>query len=66
MAMSIAHNRERQSFDLLLKKIKCSTVISIQGPRQCGKSFLAREILAEKISNTTFVSFDQKLVRSFA
>lgn len=41
-------------------------MVPIQGPRQCDKSFLAKEILIEKISKAAFVTFDQKLARSFA
>lgn len=64
--MSIAHRRDRQGLGVLLKKLKFAPVVSIQGPRQCGKSYLAREILTEKIKNTYFVSLDQKIQRSFA
>lgn len=47
--MTIAHKRDRQAINLLLKKLKFSAIVSIQGPRQSGKSYLARELLTEKL-----------------
>ncbi len=64
--MTIAHKRERQSLHLLLKKLKFSPIVSIQGPRQCGKSFLARELLPARLSHSKYQNLDQKTVRDFA
>jgi len=60
------HARARHALPLLLKKLRFSRVVSIQGARQTGKSFLAREILAKTLKSSEFVSFDQSLPRSFA
>ena len=51
---------------LLLRKIKFSPIVSIQGPRQCGKSFLAKDILLEKLKNAEYVTLDLKSHRDFA
>jgi predicted AAA+ superfamily ATPase len=39
------HSRKRHALAILKKKLKFSRVATIQGARQCGKSFLARELL---------------------
>ena len=60
------HSRQRHAQPLLLKKIGFARVVSIQGARQTGKSYLARELLAKSLKKSQFVSFDQTLPRSFA
>ena len=64
--MAIAHVRQRQALPLLLKKIKFSPIVSIQGPRQCGKSFLAKDLLMEKLKKADYVTLDLKSHRDFA
>ncbi len=64
--MAIAHVRPRFALDLLAKKTTFSPVVSIQGPRQCGKSFLARELLPSRLKNTLYFSLDKKEIRHFA
>lgn len=64
--MSIAHERQRQITAIFLKKLKFSPVISIQGPRQCGKSYFARNLIEKKLKNIQYYTFDQKETRSFA
>lgn len=64
--MAIAHERRRQILQILIKKTKFSPIVSIQGPRQCGKSYLARNILPKSIPKMTYQSLDQQNVRTFA
>lgn len=53
------HSRPRQVQSSLLKKLKFSRVVSIQGARQTGKSFLAREILPAHLPNCKFLTLDR-------
>jgi predicted AAA+ superfamily ATPase len=64
--MAIAHERQRQILQILIKKTRFSPIVSIQGPRQCGKSYLARNILPKRIPKLTYHSLDQQNVRTFA
>jgi predicted AAA+ superfamily ATPase len=64
--MTTAHERKRQGLNLLLKKIKFSPIVSIQGPRQCGKSYLARHLLTQQIKNSEYKSLDRNETREFA
>lgn len=64
--MSLAHERARQAMDLLLKKIKFSPIVSIQGPRQCGKSYLASKLLPKELSSTDFKTLDARDTRQLA
>ncbi|MGK5090225.1 AAA family ATPase [Bdellovibrionota bacterium FG-2] len=54
------HERPRAALDLLLKRLKFTPVVAIQGARQTGKSFLAREILTKKVSHSSYVSLDDQ------
>ena len=60
------HLRERFILKTIESKLKFSPVFSLQGARQTGKSYLARDIISKRIKNSTYVTFDQKSVRSFA
>lgn len=60
------HARNRHIVTLLLKKLKFTPVVTIQGPRQSGKSFLAREILPNYLGGMSYVTFDDKSHRDFA
>ena len=63
------HARKRHSLNLLLKKLAFSPVVSIQGARQTGKSFLARTILPDVLpekSDPKYLSFDTQATRDFA
>jgi predicted AAA+ superfamily ATPase len=60
------HPRIRHATPLLLKKLKFSPVVAIQGARQTGKSFLARELLSEKLNELEYVSLDRRQDREFA
>ena len=64
--MPIAHEHARQALSLLLKKVKFSPIISIQGPRQCGKSYLASKLLPKKLSSTEFKTLDARENRKLA
>ena len=64
--MSLAHERLRHSMPLLLKKINFSPIVSIQGPRQCGKSYLVRHLLVKKLPNCSYKSLDRHDLRVFA
>lgn len=64
--MGIAHKRDRQALAWFLKKLNFSPVVSIQGPRQSGKSFFARELVSQEITSARYFSLDQKQLRDFA
>ncbi len=46
---SVAHKRTRDVSNILNKKLKLSPVVTIQGARQTGKSFLVRELLKKEL-----------------
>ena len=60
------HARKRIALQSLLKRLKFTPVVAIQGARQTGKSFLAREILSEKLSNILYVTLDDISKRDLA
>lgn len=60
------HLRERHCLKNAQKKLRFSPVITIQGPRQCGKSVFVREILAKSCLGLEYVTFDQKSLRDIA
>lgn len=63
------HSRKRHALASLLKKISFSPVVSIQGARQTGKSFLARDILPgslPKKRDPKYLSFDAQGTKDFA
>ncbi len=64
--MTLAHQRKRHILSVFLKKMKFSPVVSIQGPRQCGKSYFARELLPHSIKEAKYFSLDKKELRTFA
>lgn len=59
------HIRQRYALDLLLKKLKFSPVVLIQGPRQTGKSFLVKKLIPEKIK-TVYKTLDIAATKNFA
>lgn len=59
------HIRPRYALELLLKKIKFSPVVLIQGPRQTGKSFLVKNLLPDKIKKE-YRTLDLASVKMFA
>jgi hypothetical protein len=60
------HGRPRLATELLLKRLRFTPVVAIQGARQTGKSFLAREILGKKVPHSTYVSLDDKSKQALA
>ncbi|QQR79703.1 MAG: ATP-binding protein [Deltaproteobacteria bacterium] len=63
------HSRKRHVLNLLLKKLSFSPIVSIQGPRQSGKSFLVRELLPKSLSKKSeskYMSFDAQAIKDFA
>lgn len=60
------HARSRAVLNRLLKKLKLFPVVAIQGARQTGKSFLARQLLKEAIPSSKYLTFDQLAVKAEA
>lgn len=60
------HTRNRHGLKVVLKKLKFSRVVAIQGARQTGKSFLIRELLATELPLLVYQTFDKSMVRRFA
>lgn len=55
----MAHQRDRLALQKLLKRLKFSPIVALQGARQTGKSVLARELLQNEVKNTKYVTLDQ-------
>lgn len=60
------HSRVRLALPRLQKKLAFSPVVAIQGARQTGKSFLARELVRNLVPDAKYVSFDQLSSRQAA
>jgi predicted AAA+ superfamily ATPase len=60
------HPRYRFAIEQILKKLKFSRVVSIQGARQTGKSFLARDLLKNSLKKSKYISLDSKEERVLA
>ncbi|MEO5969279.1 MAG: AAA family ATPase [Bdellovibrionia bacterium] len=60
------HGRPRAVFEFLLKRLRHTPVVAIQGARQTGKSYLARDILAKHETGSTYVSLDDKSKQQLA
>ncbi len=60
------HSRKRYIIEIFLKKLAFSRVVTLQGCRQSGKSFLARQLLPLLLRDSTYLTFDQKSVKTFA
>ena len=54
------HSRSRFIQQKLLQKLHFSPVTAIQGSRQTGKSYFARELLPHLKKNTQYLSFDRE------
>ena len=57
--------RKRYSLTLVKERMAYSPIVAIQGPRQCGKSFLAKKLLAGPRSRAVYQTFDSANERSF-
>ncbi len=62
----MAHARLRHVLPLLKKKLKFSRVVTVQGARQTGKSFLARDIIPKALSGAKYVSLDDGTQKALA
>jgi predicted AAA+ superfamily ATPase len=60
------HLRPRLAIIQLQKRLRFTPVVAIQGARQTGKSYLAREILASGLKNSIYVSLDDRSKQSLA
>src|SRR3990167_2157986 len=60
------HLRNRYVLKLILKRLKFSPVVALQGARQTGKSVLVRDILAKGLRAAKYVTFDSKTAVDFA
>lgn len=60
------HSRARHILDQFLKRMKFSRVVSIQGCRQVGKSFFAREIVKTHLPKSEYITLDKQRDRDFA
>lgn len=60
------HLRKRHAAPLVLKRLKSSRVLTLQGARQTGKSVLAREILPAMLPHAAFETFDRAMTKRFA
>ncbi|MBI4403437.1 MAG: AAA family ATPase, partial [Deltaproteobacteria bacterium] len=62
----MAHTRNRHVVTTLSKKLRFSPVVTLQGVRQCGKSFLVRELLPKSLQRAHYETFDRLVTRDFA
>lgn len=62
----MTHSRKRYALALVKERMTYSPIVAIQGPRQCGKSFLAKKLLAGDRSRAVYKTFDSTSERGFA
>lgn len=60
------HARQRFIEKLVLKRLKGSPVLALQGARQVGKSFFVRELLKQKYKTLKYLTLDKKAERDYA
>jgi len=60
------HQRARHVLQLLQKRLKGQSVVALQGARQTGKSFLARELLCQRMKGAVYLTFDSLVLRQSA
>ena len=60
------HSRQRLALSYLLRRLKFTPVVALQGARQVGKSFFARELLADELSKSAYVTLDEGSKQSLA
>lgn len=60
------HGRSRHILTQFLKRMRFSRVVSIQGARQVGKSFFAREIITTLLPKSAYITLDKQRDRDFA
>lgn len=54
------HSRPRLAIAQLQKRLQFTPVVAIQGARQTGKSYLARELLAKYLVRSSYVTLDDR------
>jgi predicted AAA+ superfamily ATPase len=54
------HDRKRLALQNLKKKLRFFPVVTIQGARQTGKSFLARKLIRRLYPQSVYLTFDQQ------
>lgn len=64
--MSMPHQRPRHVLQLVQKRLNGQSVVALQGARQTGKSFLARELLCRKMKAAVYLTFDSLALRQSA
>ena len=62
----MSHSRKRYIIEFFFKKLAFSRVVTIQGCRQSGKSYLAKNLLLELLPECLYLTFDQKSLKTFA
>lgn len=60
------HRRPRVALELLLKRLRFTPIVAIQGARQTGKSYLARELLPRTLTDASYVTLDDQSQRDLA
>lgn len=60
------HQRPRHALAVVQKRLNALPVIALQGARQTGKSFLARELLCQKIKKAVYLTFDSLALKQSA
>lgn len=60
------HLRNRHVLRLIIKRLKFSRVVAVQGARQTGKSVLVRDIFTKGLPKAKYVTFDAGTAATFA
>lgn len=60
------HDRPRLLTPTVLKKLRFFPIVALQGARQTGKSFLARQILPRELKKLHYLTLDDESLRSVA
>ncbi len=60
------HLRSRHAMALFQKRLRFSRVVTIQGPRQCGKSVFARQLFGKTAPRSEFETMDVQSARMLA
>lgn len=60
------HDRARLVAPTILKKLRFFPIVALQGARQTGKSFLARQILPRELRKIHYLTLDDESLRSAA
>lgn len=66
IGLSMPPRRNRHACSVLLKRLRASPVVAIQGARQTGNSYLARELLTSRLPKLEYRTFDRAVDQRFA